>query len=298
MIAQTGRQSAAKVSLRAPLPERGSSHGAFTLIELLVVVAIIAVLASLLMPALRQAREKAGRILCLSNIRQLNVASTLYAIDYDGFYPQRKRVSSTSDPYGDIFGELYDGSHRLADGFWKLPPGTKQEMDLNENVFWCPGDQASHIARLVPGVMTVFNPSDGISTGYAFYGGRYIEVSGNVWWDGPKRTVSAGGSRVLVSDLIMSNKYGGRGKFFTHPNGRGCGTDGTLLGYQGIPSGGNVSYIDGHGEWVTFNNGEAATAENPNWERLLSDVRGWMVYLYMTKQELSHGWRYYSSPAF
>ncbi|MGE3311856.1 MAG: type II secretion system protein [Limisphaerales bacterium] len=60
---------------------------AFTLIELLVVIAIIGLLASLLMPALGRAREKARATECLGNLRQVGLASLLYAEDLGGVLP-------------------------------------------------------------------------------------------------------------------------------------------------------------------------------------------------------------------
>ena len=61
-----------------------STQGAFTLIELLVVIAVIALLMALLVPVLRSARERAHRVVCMNNLRQLTLAWLAYADDNDG----------------------------------------------------------------------------------------------------------------------------------------------------------------------------------------------------------------------
>lgn len=63
------------------------SHKAFTLIELLVVIAIIAILAAILFPVFAQAREKARATTCLSNLKQIGLATMQYVQDFDECFP-------------------------------------------------------------------------------------------------------------------------------------------------------------------------------------------------------------------
>lgn len=100
-----------------------SSRSGFTLIELLVVVAIIAILAAILFPVFSRARERARQTACASNLKQMGLAFTQYAQDYDdklmGLEIDNQTWRQLLQPYVrnlQIFACLSNPSHQIISG--------------------------------------------------------------------------------------------------------------------------------------------------------------------------------------
>ena len=70
-------------------------RNSFTLIELLIVIAIIAILAAMLLPSLKSARDKAYQVDCLSKLKQIATLSTLYCDSYAGWLPSESYTGSS-----------------------------------------------------------------------------------------------------------------------------------------------------------------------------------------------------------
>ncbi len=89
-------------------------HG-FTLIELLVVIAIIAILAAILFPVFAKARENARKSTCLSNLKQIGLATMQYVQDYDEVLPAHQRVGRVTTVQTQI------GPYMKSEKMWVCP---------------------------------------------------------------------------------------------------------------------------------------------------------------------------------
>lgn len=95
-------------SVPLPSPICGIQRSGFTIIELLVVISIIALLISLLLPALAKAKSLALRIQCASNMRQIGIAMQEYANEYRGQYPMGDSASWPFGSFGAMPNVAYD----------------------------------------------------------------------------------------------------------------------------------------------------------------------------------------------
>lgn len=134
----------------------------FTLIELLVVIAIIGILAAMLLPALNSARERAKTITCVSNLKQIGLAITLYADDYDNYLPQAAtQIDSLS---------WQDRLVKYLKQIQGVITSTDYTWRRNQHVFFCPSSNLNYIhmgptspdtyAYRSYGVSLEFMPSD------------------------------------------------------------------------------------------------------------------------------------------
>ncbi len=128
-----------------PKPWRRQAKQAFTLVELLVVIAIIALLAALLLPALKGARNTSKRAVCVSNLRQIGLAQLNYSNDYSDAFTQNRADYAVGVAFWCQFLLPYLGKQMV---YYPTTPEVP--------VFWCPMAEKSITEDPLNGYQTAF----------------------------------------------------------------------------------------------------------------------------------------------
>lgn len=223
----------------------------FTLIELLIVIAIIAILAAMLLPALNQAREKGKSIKCIGNLKQTGMVMDMYSNDYDDWLlPPRGPVPEKESRWSDYLVKYSSGF--TIDSITSLSQDNLKHL----SAFCCPkldfkGKDAYSLAK--HSANQVYGMNLHLFGGYAFTGAQITrraikrsKAGRETFSDGncciPYASPSA---TVLFADTIRheSNGYtawllfGGDLSYATMAHGK------TAV---------NVSMLDGHAESATL----------------------------------------------
>jgi prepilin-type N-terminal cleavage/methylation domain-containing protein len=272
-------------SLRSDHACRRPLSKGFTLIELLVVIAIIAILAAMLLPALAAAKEKAKRMSCVNDLKQLGVAIMVYAGENKDYYPEAPNPNNNTS--GD------PTSAEAGVDLWDVPNAIAYDIignaGKNRMLMFCPSSYASRDVGNTTIIDYFWNhgsaapyTSDGQfkSVGYYFM----FKRNDALHTTNPKLNVNPAKPRIfltktttlspglnvssteLVTDVTVSTGPTTSSAFRGVPSSAPStilpnGFSSSHMG-KTLPTGGDILFQDGHVEWRKFQDMNWITDDN------------------------------------
>ena len=225
----------------------------FTLIELLVVIAIIAILAGMLLPALSKAKEKAKRTKCMNSLRQVGIASQMYADDNNNVLPP-----------------MVDNRGQVGNWSWDMPQLVVSNLlnyGFQRDILYCPSfnDQNSDELWQFTTRFKVLGYAFATKGSPRLYPTNIFErIQQKVVRNKDGTTFTIGISEgIYAADATLSrsnNRNGANGNFSKVDGGWAGHSSPHLRAMSArrgqasgsVPAGGNALYVDQHVQWNNF----------------------------------------------